>query len=88
MRQRVEDNPSRVREADSLGQTILLAAVWQGHAALVEWLIDDKGVSMDDHVLPPPNLLHFTRSAEVMTTLLNRGLDPMVVLDDGHTLHF
>ncbi len=86
MRQWVVDNPERVNHLDDQQHTILLAAVWQGHTTLGTWLIDNKGVSMDGHVLLPRCLLHFTRSAEVMTVLLDRGLDPTVVLEDGRTL--
>lgn len=86
LRQLVLNNPWGVNRMDNNGYSILRVAVEKGFVKLVEWLLDNHKLSTHSHLPSPLNLLHVVKTADTMSLLLARGVDPTVITDSGMAL--
>lgn len=85
LRQWVLDNPSLVDDPDVNGDTPLCVAVELDLVDLVEWLIDEKGASVNRVGRDGSTPLHGATSHEMITILLKRGAEPALPNSKGCT---
>jgi ankyrin repeat protein len=95
MKQFAEDYPMRVDEHDTCGTTLLYRAAEKDNTSLVEWLVDEKGASVNCTREEGPTTLHMakwgktplhvSKSPEMVSFLLARGADVAVLDKYGWT---
>ena len=79
-------NPERLHTRGKAGATLLRVATEKGYASLARWLIVEKEIGKDGHVVPPKTLLHIARTADLMKALLHLSLDLTALYVDGKTV--
>ena len=79
-------NPERVndRDRDQEGCTALFAAAdFRESLPLTVWLVDEKGADVNATTSRGLSALHEARSLDIVTALLDRGVAPIRLDDDG-----
>ena len=83
LRQWVEANPGRVNRMDRWGFTPLYVAVCRlKNLSLTVWLLDEKGADVKARTKDGESPLHEARSLDILTALLDRGADPIMLYND------
>ena len=88
----VEANPGRVNDRDRHGNDtpLIVAARREEGLSLVVWVLDEKGADVNVTMADGRSALHWTRSLDILTALLDRGADPTTtpVYDGGLPLMY
>jgi ankyrin repeat protein len=84
LRQWMEANPGRVNDKDREGDTPLtVGAADLKNLTLVVWLLDEKGADVNATTVDGSSVLHFAKTPDMLTALLDRGADPTIANRDG-----
>jgi hypothetical protein len=87
MRQWTEEHPGPVNEQDSVGHTLLTAAVAENRSLnFITWLVNEKCVHIDARDQWGKTATFYAKSVDVLSFLLERGADPMLQASYGWTV--